>query len=123
MDNIVSYIAVQLANPTVAANFLNEVEKCYGYLKSNPLIYERRHDAYLEKVGYYKAIIRNYVLVYKVDEAAKAVTVYINRLTSEEGGCAIEISSLVMLKKFVYNIFRLGKEAGFLCRTLNPVRT
>ncbi len=70
------YIAVQLANPTAAANFLDEVEKCYGYLKSNPLIYERCHDAYLGRVGYHRATIGNYVLVYKVDEAAKAVIVH-----------------------------------------------
>ena len=37
LDNIVSYIAVQLANPIAATHFLDEVEKCYGYLKSNPL--------------------------------------------------------------------------------------
>jgi len=30
LDNIVSYIAIQLANPIAAANFLDEVEKCYG---------------------------------------------------------------------------------------------
>jgi plasmid stabilization system protein ParE len=76
MDNIVSYIAIQLANPTAAANFLNEVKKCYGYSKSNPLIYERCHDAYLERVGYHKATIRNYMLVYKVDEAFKAVIIH-----------------------------------------------
>lgn len=28
LDNIVSYIAVQLANPNAAANFLYELEKC-----------------------------------------------------------------------------------------------
>ena len=70
------YIAVQLANPAAAANFLDEVEKCYGYLKSNPLIYERCHDSYLERAGYHRATIGNYVLVYKVDEAAKAVIVH-----------------------------------------------
>lgn len=37
LDNITSYITVQLENITAAANFLNEVEKCYGHLKSNPL--------------------------------------------------------------------------------------
>jgi plasmid stabilization system protein ParE len=36
LDNIVSYIAIHLANPVAALNFLNEVEKCYGFLKSNP---------------------------------------------------------------------------------------
>lgn len=59
-----------------ATNFLNEVEKCYGYLKSNPLMYERCHDARLEKEAYRKATIKNYVLVYKVDEPAKVVIIY-----------------------------------------------
>lgn len=76
LDNIVSYIAVQLANPIAAANFLNEVEKCYVYLKSNPLMYERCHDVCLEKEAYHKATIKNYVLVYKVDESAKVVIIY-----------------------------------------------
>jgi len=76
LDNIVSYIAVQLANPTAAANFLDEMEKCYGYLKSNSHMYERCQDAYLERTGYHKATIKNYVLVYKVDEAARAVTIH-----------------------------------------------
>jgi plasmid stabilization system protein ParE len=76
LDNIVSYIAVQLANPLAATTFLDEVEKCYGYLKSNPFIYERCHDAYLEKGAYRKATIKNYALVYKVDEAARVVIIY-----------------------------------------------
>ncbi|HBC92590.1 MAG TPA: type II toxin-antitoxin system RelE/ParE family toxin, partial [Pelotomaculum sp.] len=65
LDDIVSHIALQLASPIAAANFLDEVEKCYGYLKSNPLMYERCHDAFLEKEGYRKATIKNYVLIYK----------------------------------------------------------
>jgi plasmid stabilization system protein ParE len=76
LDSIVSYIAVQLVNPMAAAKFLDEVEKCYGYLKSNPLMYERCHDARLEKEGYHKATINNYVLVYKVDDAAKTIVIY-----------------------------------------------
>ena len=76
LDNIVSYIAVQLVNPTAATNFLNEIKKCYGHLKSNPLMYERCHDTFLEKEGYRKVTIRNYVLVYKVDEATKAVIIH-----------------------------------------------
>jgi len=76
LDNIVLYIAVQLANPIAAANFLNEVEKCYGYLKCNPLMYERCHDIRLEKEAYHKATIKNYVLVYKVDESSEVVIIY-----------------------------------------------
>ena len=76
LDHIISYIAVQLTNPIAATNFLDEVEKCYSYLKSNPLMYERCRDTCLKKEAYHKATIKNYVLVYKVDEAAKAVIVY-----------------------------------------------
>ena len=76
LDNIVSYIAIQLATPIAATNFLDEVEKCYSNLKSNPLMYERCHDVRLEKEGYRKATIKNNVLVYKVDEAAKAVIIH-----------------------------------------------
>lgn len=76
LDNIVSYIAVQLDNHMAAANFLDEVERCYGFIKSNPLMYERCHDVRLETEGYRKAAINNYVLVYKVDETAKTVIIY-----------------------------------------------
>ncbi len=30
LDKIVSYIVVQLANPSAAGNFLDEVDKCCG---------------------------------------------------------------------------------------------
>lgn len=76
LDHIVSYIAVELANPMAAANFLDEVEKCYGYLKTKPLIYECSHDSLLSKLGYHKVNIKNYVLIYRVDETAAAVTIY-----------------------------------------------
>jgi len=69
LDNIVSYIAVQLDNPMAAANFLDEVEKCYGFLESNPLMYERCHDARLDKEGYRKATINNYVLKLRFNTA------------------------------------------------------
>jgi len=39
-------------------------------------MYERCHDTCLEKEGYRRATIKNYVLVYKVDEAAKAVIIH-----------------------------------------------
>ena len=75
LDNIVSYIAIQLANPTAAGDFLDEVAKCYGYLKSNPMMYAKCQDKRLEKEGYRKALIKNYVLVYKINEASKTVSI------------------------------------------------
>jgi plasmid stabilization system protein ParE len=75
LDNIVSYIAIQLANPTAAGDFLDEVGKCYDYLKSNPMIYAKCQDKRLEKEGYRKALIKNYLLVYKINETSKTVSI------------------------------------------------
>lgn len=76
LDNIISYVAVQLVNPNAAANFLDELEKCYSYLKTNPFIYERCSDVRLQKEGYRKAVVKNYVLVYKVDSTLNEVIIY-----------------------------------------------
>jgi len=35
LDRIVYYITVNLASPMAATNFLDQVEKCYDYLKHN----------------------------------------------------------------------------------------
>ncbi|KLU63645.1 plasmid stabilization system protein [Desulfosporosinus acididurans] len=76
LDNIISYIAIQLDNPMAAATFLDDVERCYGFLNSKPFMYERCHDVRLEADGYRKVTINNYVLVYKVDEMKKIVIIY-----------------------------------------------
>jgi len=39
-------------------------------------MYERCHDACLVKEGYRKAAIKNYILVYRIEEAAKAVMIH-----------------------------------------------
>lgn len=75
LDTIVSYITLKLANPKAAGDFLDEVAACYSFLKENPMMYERCRDQRLEKEGYRKAVIKNYVLMYKVDEVSKTVSV------------------------------------------------
>ncbi len=75
LDRIVSYIAVQLANPRAAGDFLDEVDKCYGYLRNSPLMYAKCQDKRLEKEGYRKVLIKNYVLVYKIAETSKTVNI------------------------------------------------
>lgn len=75
LDSIISYIAIQLANPAAVTNFLDEIVKCYSYLKSNPMMYSKCNDSRLAKEGYRKAVIKNYILVYKVDEIAKTISV------------------------------------------------
>ncbi|MCI8472569.1 MAG: type II toxin-antitoxin system RelE/ParE family toxin [Clostridiales bacterium] len=76
LDEIVGYIVNQLANPIAAGTFLDEVEKCYENLRSNPYIYAKSNDARLEKEGYRRALIKNYLLMFKVNEETKTVTAY-----------------------------------------------
>ena len=66
LDRIVSYIVVQLSNSKAAGDFLDEVTACYGFLKSTPMMYERCQDRRLGEERYRKAVIKNYVLVYKI---------------------------------------------------------
>ena len=75
LDNIVAYISVQLSNPKSAGEFANAVTACYGFLKNNSVMYERCQDGRLRQEGYRKAVIKNYVLVYKINEASKTVSI------------------------------------------------
>lgn len=76
LDSILSYIALTLNNPSAASSFADEVEKCYSCLEEMPLMFELCHDPRLYALGYHKVAIKNYVMVYKVDESKKATTVY-----------------------------------------------
>jgi hypothetical protein len=41
------HILPSAANPVAAAGFLDEVEKCYGYLKNNPMMYSKCTNVHL----------------------------------------------------------------------------
>lgn len=75
LDNILSYIALTLANPTAAVSFADEVEKCYSNLKKMPMMYGFCKDLRLRALKYRKAVIKKYVMIYKVDEEEKSVSI------------------------------------------------
>jgi plasmid stabilization system protein ParE len=75
LDNIVSYIAIQLANPLAAATFLDEVAKCYGYLKSNPFMPTKVIASFSSK---------NSTLIYRVDEFNKQVVIVTVRYSKSQ---------------------------------------
>ena len=77
LDAILSYLALSLENPAAATAFANEVEKCYAALEQLPYLYEQCRDPRLSSNGYRKAVIKHYLLIYRVDEAQK--TVYLLR--------------------------------------------
>lgn len=73
LDSIVAYIAKTLANPIAATSLLDDISKCYDALSRTPLMYELCRNSRLKALHYRKAIIGNYVMVYKVDEKSKIV--------------------------------------------------
>ncbi|MCD8088928.1 MAG: type II toxin-antitoxin system RelE/ParE family toxin [Oscillospiraceae bacterium] len=77
LEEIVSYIEGTLANAAAAAAFLDAVEECYDELEAMPFLFEECRDPQLKALGYRRAVIKHYVMVYRVDEAEK--TVYILR--------------------------------------------
>lgn len=78
LDAVIRYIAVSLENRIAAVSLLDAIEDSYEGLERMPLMYEACHDPYLKELGYRKAVIRNYIMIYKVNSETK--TVYIMRL-------------------------------------------
>jgi addiction module RelE/StbE family toxin len=73
LDGIISYIIKVLENRPAAASLLDAIDECYDEIERMPLMYEACRDPYLKSLGYRKAIIHNYVMVYKVDEERKTI--------------------------------------------------
>lgn len=73
LEDALRYIAKDLANPSAAANLLDQVEAVYGQLKDFSMLYECCHDLRLRNLGYRKVVIGNFVLVYHPVEGEKRV--------------------------------------------------
>lgn len=78
LDAAVAYIASSLENKSAARSLLDAAEKVYDNLEHMPFMYEACRDPYLHGTGFRKAVVHNYVIIYKVDEEQE--TVYILRL-------------------------------------------
>ena len=75
LEGAVGYIVLSLANKTAAVSPLNAVEKVYDDLERMPLMYGFCDDPCLRELKYHKAVIRNYIMAYTVDEDEKVVTI------------------------------------------------
>ena len=71
----IEYIAKQLQNSVAAINLMDEIEKCYQTLEGNPYLYALSADSTLAALGYRKAIVKRYVLLYKIDDVQKIVRI------------------------------------------------
>ena len=75
LDQITDYLGTTLANPPVALAFLDEVERISGTLADTPLAFPHCSDTRLAELGYRKAVVRAYILVYEIDEDAQVVRI------------------------------------------------
>ena len=70
------YIATTLEAPLAALAFLDDVDTCYVRLKENPYLYEQCREPRLRREGYRRAVIGNYILVYRPLDETKIVEVH-----------------------------------------------
>ncbi len=75
LDDVIRYIALALNNKSAATALLDAMDRCFDDLGRTPLMYEVCRDPHLRELGYRRAVIRNYIMVYKVDDTARRVTV------------------------------------------------
>lgn len=68
IDSVLDYIVNALKNPTAAKNLFDKIEKVYIDIANNPFMYAYCNNSRLQNDGYRKAVINNYVLIYRVDE-------------------------------------------------------
>jgi len=76
LDRIIAYIAETLSAPKAATDFADAVFDCYDHLEKNPYMYEECRNLRLQKEGYRRAVIKNYILIYTINEEAKMVVVH-----------------------------------------------
>lgn len=75
IDQITDYLGNELANPSAALAFLDEVERVSDSLEETPELFPLCADSSLAELGYRKAIVRAYILVYEIDKASGVVRV------------------------------------------------
>ncbi|MDR1564972.1 MAG: type II toxin-antitoxin system RelE/ParE family toxin [Oscillospiraceae bacterium] len=76
LNKIIFYIAEKLAAPKAATDFVDEVDACYEHLEQNPFMYEQCRNPKLQQEGYRRAVIKNYIMIYKIYEESKQVVVH-----------------------------------------------
>ena len=75
LDGIVVYLAGKLANPSAASALLDKIEGCFSLLKSTPRMFNECVDTHLKNRRYRKALIDNYLLIFRIDENSRIVYV------------------------------------------------
>lgn len=75
LDRITDYIGDRLANPTAALALLDEIERVSDSIRTDPNLFPLCFDTRLAELGYHKAVVRAYIMVYEIDKATNTVRV------------------------------------------------
>ncbi len=75
LEEDLDYIANTLHNKKAALGLKNAFKECFEFLKTSPRMYPECQDARLAREGYRKAIVKNYIGLYKVDDDKKVVNI------------------------------------------------
>ena len=76
LDNIITYISQNLVAPKAASDLADKIYDCYDNLESNPYMYSVCHDPRLHREGYRRALVKNYVVVFKIHDDINEVHVH-----------------------------------------------
>ena len=81
VDEVAGYLADELASPGAASNFLDGLDGVVEHLESFPLSHPNPVDRRLAARGYRKALVGNYVLLFRVEETSEGNgVVYVTNL-------------------------------------------
>ena len=75
LDSIVSYIVGTLRNPSAASCLVDSIEAIAAKLSELPYRHELVRDSGLAARGYRKVSVRNYIILYLVNDGAGEVVI------------------------------------------------
>ena len=67
LDGITDYIGRMLCNPPAVAALLETIESACARIAEMPDVFPPCADPRLAELGYRKAVVRSYVMVYEID--------------------------------------------------------
>ena len=73
LADILQYILKDLSAPKAANDLLDDILKCYDNISLNPLMYALCDNDRLKSKNYRKAVIKNYIMFYRVDEEKRII--------------------------------------------------
>ena len=80
LDEILTYILLELGNLEAASKLVDEIDERYGKLEENPYLFEECRDSRLKLLGYRRIVVGGYLLIYRIDQASGIV--YVERVFS-----------------------------------------